>query len=196
MELNEKLIKLRKREKLSQEQLAERLGVTRQTISNWESATTKPDITQLKNISQIFNTSIDELVDNNIRNIIEKKISNAEKLTNKNTKSIKIIIITIYFIILSLLISFIIYCFTNKDFTDEYQMEITCTIDDKELFIDVSSEYDEDDIINNYILEIKEHYNGHTKSKEKYNAGNSVADAIDSIRYVKEILISQGAICK
>ena len=44
--------------------------------------------------------SIDELLDNNTKDIIEKKISNTEKLTNKTNKYIKITLITLYFIIL------------------------------------------------------------------------------------------------
>lgn len=98
--------------------------------------------------------------------------------------------------ILSLLIGFIIYCFTNKDFTDEYQTEITCTLDNIELYLEISSELTEDDIISNYILEIRERKAGHTKLSEKHDAGDSIADAIDTIRYTKEILIKQGAVCK
>lgn len=54
MELGNKIIKLRKREKLSQESLADKLNVARQTISNWELNITKPDINQIKKISKIF----------------------------------------------------------------------------------------------------------------------------------------------
>ena len=51
MKFGEKLIKLRKEKKLSQEQLAEELGVTRQTISNWENYKNYPDIAMLTKIS-------------------------------------------------------------------------------------------------------------------------------------------------
>ena len=93
--LGNKLVKLRKENKLSQDSLADKLGITRQTISNWELNITKPDIVQIKNISEIFNISIDELLDNNTKDIIEKKISNTEKLTNKTNKYIKITLITL-----------------------------------------------------------------------------------------------------
>ena len=108
MNLGKKITNLRKKEKITQEKFAELIGVTRQTISNWESNITKPDINQIKEISKIFNISIDELVDNNIRDIIEKKISKTEELTNKSTKNIKIIIITMYFIILIGVVIFLI----------------------------------------------------------------------------------------
>lgn len=49
--LGNKLVKLRKENKLSQDSLADKLGITRQTISNWELNITKPDIVQIKNIS-------------------------------------------------------------------------------------------------------------------------------------------------
>ena len=54
MTLNEKLLSLRKKEGLSQESLAEKLGVTRQTISNWESGQTSPDLLQAGKISEIY----------------------------------------------------------------------------------------------------------------------------------------------
>ncbi len=66
MTLNEKLLQLRKKEGLSQESLAEKLGVTRQTISNWESGQTTPDLLQAGKISGIFKISLDELVDNRL----------------------------------------------------------------------------------------------------------------------------------
>lgn len=109
MKLGNKITKLRKRDKLSQEALADKVGVTRQTISNWELNVTTPDTNQIKKLSKIFNTSIDELLDNDIRDIIEKKLSNTEELTNKTRKNIKAIVIILYSIILLFLISIIVY---------------------------------------------------------------------------------------
>lgn len=132
MNLGNKITKLRKKEKISQEILAEKIGVTRQTISNWELNTTKPDVEQIKKISKIFDVSIDELLDNDIRDIMEKKISNTEKLTNKNTKNIKILLITLYFIILAFFIWIIIYYSTKKDFTNMYQNVWVCSLEYEE----------------------------------------------------------------
>lgn len=58
MDLSNKILELRKKEKLSQEQLAEKLNVTRQTISNWKLNQTATDINQTKCITKIFNVSI------------------------------------------------------------------------------------------------------------------------------------------
>ena len=128
MNLGNKIIKLRKRDKLSQEMLADKIGVSRQTISNWELNVTKPDTEYIKKISKIFGISIDELLDNDIRDIMEKKISNTEKLTNKNTKNIKIVLVTLYFIILAGLIYIIVYYSNKRDFTNIYQNVYKCTL--------------------------------------------------------------------
>ena len=62
--LGNKIVELRKKAKLSQEQLAEKIEVTRQTISNWELGETNPDIVQAKKIAETFNISLDELTNN------------------------------------------------------------------------------------------------------------------------------------
>ena len=67
MDFNEKLLQLRKSHKLSQEKLAEKLNVSRQTISKWELGESSPDLKQSKQLSKIFNISLDELVNNEIK---------------------------------------------------------------------------------------------------------------------------------
>lgn len=62
--LGEKIYDYRKKNAMSQEALAEKLGVARQTVSNWETGETSPNPEQLKLLSQLFNVSIDELLDN------------------------------------------------------------------------------------------------------------------------------------
>lgn len=65
MEFNEKLKELRKQHNMTQEQLAEKLYVSRTAISKWESGKGYPNIESLKNISKTFSVSIDELLSNN-----------------------------------------------------------------------------------------------------------------------------------
>lgn len=60
--LSEKIYTLRKKCGLSQEQLAEQLGVSRQAVSKWESGTALPEIDKLILLSEYFNVSIDYLV--------------------------------------------------------------------------------------------------------------------------------------
>jgi len=62
MILADKIINLRKKEGWSQEQLAEKIGVSRQSISKWESAQSIPDMNKLLILAEIFNVSTDFLL--------------------------------------------------------------------------------------------------------------------------------------
>lgn len=109
MKLGDKIFKLRKQNGLSQEELGEKTDVTRQTISNWELGETNPNPEQLKLLSKALNVSIDDLLDNNIKNVLIKKVSNTERLTETAVKTIKYIGI-IFAIILAIdFITFIIF---------------------------------------------------------------------------------------
>ena len=70
MKLGENILKLRKECKLSQEQLSEKVNVTRQTISNWELGETSPNPEQLKLLSKALNVSVDELLNNDIQMVL------------------------------------------------------------------------------------------------------------------------------
>ena len=63
MELGKKIKQLRFKAGLTQEQLAERLGIGPQSVSKWENAVSMPDITALPLLAEIFGVSIDELFD-------------------------------------------------------------------------------------------------------------------------------------
>ena len=80
MKLANKLLELRKKKGISQEELAEKIEVTRQTISNWETGETSPNLEQAAKLSQFYQVSLDELVGNDIQNIALAKMSNVEKL--------------------------------------------------------------------------------------------------------------------
>ena len=195
--LGNKLVKLRKENKLSQDSLADKLGITRQTISNWELNITKPDIVQIKNISEIFNISIDELLDNNTKDIIEKKISNTEKLTNKTNKYIKITLITLYFIILIFLIIITIYFFNKKDFTNDYQTSFRCN--NNKIIYDVSIDnyYNSENGNTSFdIVVFKCNDADGTCNYERFNAGSTIEEALKSLNTIKKIIIDQGATCK
>lgn len=62
MEFNEKLQELRKQKKLTQEQLAQQLYVSRTAISKWEAGRGCPSLDSLKEISKYFSVSLDELL--------------------------------------------------------------------------------------------------------------------------------------
>ena len=80
MNLGNNLIEARKKSGFSQEKIAEKLGVSRQTISKWETGETLPDVYQAKKLSKIYNLSLDELMDFNLElNKIEKEIENSNE---------------------------------------------------------------------------------------------------------------------
>lgn len=65
MELNEKIAKLRKGLGLSQEELAEAVGVSRQAVSKWETGQSAPDLEKLVLLCRVFSVSADELLETN-----------------------------------------------------------------------------------------------------------------------------------
>jgi len=76
MELGSQIKKYRKRDKISQEELAEKIYVSRQSISNWENDRSYPDIHNIMMMSVIFKVSIDDLVQGDVnvmKHDIDKK---------------------------------------------------------------------------------------------------------------------------
>ena len=82
MSIGIKIKQLRKEKKITQEELAEMLGITSRAISQWECERTYPDITLLPLLANIFNVSIDYLLGVNINNNIDK-INNYIDESNK-----------------------------------------------------------------------------------------------------------------
>ena len=62
--LSEKIYSLRRKSGLSQEQLAEKIGVSRQAISKWEGGLSTPELEKLRALSECFQITIDELTEN------------------------------------------------------------------------------------------------------------------------------------
>ena len=129
MDLGNKISDLRKKANLSQEKLAEKLGVTRQTISKWELGETAPDILQAKKLSKIFNVSLDELTDNDIKNVLEAKVSNTEKLAGMIIKILKIIgvIAIIYFVLM--IIGLVLFMVFPEEHSSTNVQTISATMD-------------------------------------------------------------------
>ena len=72
MEIGKQIQKYRAAKRISQEELADRIYVTRQTLSNWETGKTYPDINSLLRLSDLFHISLDELVKGDIQAMEEK----------------------------------------------------------------------------------------------------------------------------
>ena len=119
--IGEKIISERKKHKLNQEDLAELIGVTRQTISNWELNETSPDLKQAQKLSDIFNISMDELIGK--KNIILAKIDKTERNSNLIINLIKTFGITLGTLIFILVCIIGIYFYT----TNYYESELIST---------------------------------------------------------------------
>ncbi|MBQ8038620.1 MAG: helix-turn-helix transcriptional regulator [Lachnospiraceae bacterium] len=121
MEFHNKLYHLRKQKGLSQEELANRLNVSRQTISKWEVGDSTPDMEKLIAISDMFQISLDELVMDKVQTQTGETPSKAEivnelkekVLTDENKKKakkvLKIAAIILGVIVLIDVISMIVY---------------------------------------------------------------------------------------
>ena len=103
MKFCDKLIDLRKKNGFSQEELGEKLGVTRQTISKWELGDLTPEMDKIIELGKIFNVDIDELVCNN------KIDKGSKKNINKRENIVKVTLVILLILILSSLLFIFIY---------------------------------------------------------------------------------------
>ena len=85
IKLADRLVALRKENKLSQEALAEKLGLSRQSISKWERAEASPDTDNLIALAELYGMSLDELLGNEPVKV-EKSEKSTEKKDNKLLK--------------------------------------------------------------------------------------------------------------
>ena len=145
MKLGEKILELRKKSGLSQEQLGEKINVTRQTISNWELGETSPNPEQLKLISKELNISIDELLDNDIQLVLVEKVSNTEKLAGLVLKFLKYLGIAFIVFLIIDIASLILFTYVKSnnggvDVNMTHEVELQCSIEEKDYIITVGSD--------------------------------------------------------
>ena len=107
MSLGNMILELRKKKGLSQEQLGEKVNVTRQTISNWELNETTPNPEQLKLLSKALEVSIDEPLGHDFTSIIEIKLNKIDGNVIKNNNLLKVMFVIIV-VIVAITISFIL----------------------------------------------------------------------------------------
>lgn len=147
MKLGENIFKLRKEYNLSQEQLAEKINVTRQTISNWELGETAPNPEQLKLLSKELNISIDELLNNDIKPVLVEKVSNTEKLAGLIIKILKVmgILFIVGFVVIILLSVFFGSRQSSKTEKTEQTVQLSCVLNNEKY--EYLIEYDQNDNI-------------------------------------------------
>ena len=183
MEIGKKITVLRKNNKLSQEDLAEKLGVTRQTISKLELGQTYPSINQAKELSKIFNISLDELVNNDIKNLLVEKTSNTEKLAGIIINILKVIgILFVIFIVINLVL-IVIFNISRKSIivSNVDSVKLNCRIDNNNYLIEIGSDgyFNCSNCTKELQLEIKDNYvdfsdiNKTAKTIEKYFDNNN-----------------------
>ena len=85
MELNEKLLSLRKKNKLTQAQVAEALDVSRQAISNWETGAVLPSTDNLKALSRLYQVPADSLL-NDDTDLFAGSVEKTAENNNTNSK--------------------------------------------------------------------------------------------------------------
>lgn len=112
MEIEKKLKEARANAGLTQEQVAEKIMVSRQTISNWENGKSLPDIVSVMNLSDLYQISLDELLkgDTKIKEKIEKDV--------KVAKDNKRLILTTAILLFAVAIIYSISAFVGGAFYD------------------------------------------------------------------------------
>ena len=97
MGLDERLLELRKKEHLSQEEVADKLNVSRQTVSKWETGQSTPDFDKILPLCELFNISTDELIKGEKEDEERVVVNNTTEIRKKRAKGIGIGILS-YFI--------------------------------------------------------------------------------------------------
>ena len=184
MNLGNKILQLRKKNGLSQEQLGEVVDVTRQTISNWELGETSPNPEQLKLLSKALNVSIDELLNNDVKSVIIDKVSNTEKLAGIIIKILKVIgiLFVIYFIIgiLAIFLFSVKKESSTETITSNQTTQLECTIDNKTYRYMIETDSDD-----NLIEASGSKYIENILTNKKFNRGKIMIEYINS--YFKDI---------
>jgi transcriptional regulator with XRE-family HTH domain len=146
MNLGKVLQDLRKNKNISQEEMADTLNVSRQTISNWENSKSYPDIISLMKLCDIYKISLDDLFKDN-----QDLLDNIKKNENKKKKNI-IICISIIILLILLLLYFVFF----KDYfynISSIKSEVQMIMNNKDSFVEIkkSKLYNKDEMTNNYI---------------------------------------------
>ncbi len=181
MEISNKIQVLRKKAGISQEELAEKVGVARQTISKWELGETSPDLKQSKKMCAIFNISLDELFKNKQVDTFEIKVSNIDNLYRKPLK-IKSLIRILFIIIIIFTIGLVITFSVKKYLLSrriQREQSINCILHNEKY--SYKFRFYED---SGYVIEAGgDAYLAHITDLEEYKDANQALAKIDA--YVK-----------
>ena len=121
------ILNCRKEKGLTQEQLAEKLGVTSKSISRWENGNTMPDYSLLKDLCNELNINVNELLSGEKikgNDYMNKSEENLIKLRKQIDKRKKILTIISYVFIAIIIIVFILNIVLNRIFPDDRHWNI------------------------------------------------------------------------
>ena len=112
MEISEKLKEARQKIGMTQDQIAEKIMVSRVTVSNWENGKSLPDIVSLISLSDLYGISLDELVKG------DSKMTEKVKKDAKDAESNKRLILTVAVLIIAVLLVYAISIVIGGGFRD------------------------------------------------------------------------------
>lgn len=146
MNLGKTLQDLRKNKNITQEEMADTLNVSRQTISNWENSKSYPDILSLMMLCEIYKISLDDLFKDN------EDLLNNIKMTEKKKKNTIILCISTIIILILALLYFVFFkdCLNN---ISNIKSEVEMIINNNDSFVEIkkSKLYNKDEMTENYI---------------------------------------------
>ena len=122
MTLGNNIKRIRKEEKLSQEDFAEMFCVTRQTVSNWENSKSYPDLETIIKISDSFEISLDILLKEDITMV--KTIDNEVKSTRKYARALTVIATIFVLLIGSFAVYSMMYFNAKNDLENNFQEQL------------------------------------------------------------------------
>lgn len=146
MNLGKTLQDLRRNKNISQEEIADALNVSRQTISNWENSKSFPDIISLMTMCDIYEISLDDLIKDN-----KNLLSNIKK--NESKKRYTVILCISIVIILILYLLYFVFFKNYFHNISNIKREIQMVINNKNSLIEIkkSKFYNQDEMTDNYI---------------------------------------------
>ncbi len=146
--LNEKIKSLRKQKGITQEELAIRLNVVRQTVSKWEKGLSVPDADMLIRIADIFEISVSELLGANIeneigRNEIADQLSRInEQLALKNRR-VKLVLKVILGIIIGIIVLDICLVLVGMVSFYSFKNDYTTISSESEIIVPSEQDYEQ-----------------------------------------------------
>lgn len=123
MNIGERLLELRKQKGLSQEEVADQVGVTRQTVSKWEVGESKPDFDKIIPLCDLFSITTEELLRGE-KGKEEQQVSKEEVYDRRKIKRKTAMVLSISIFLYFLSISWIILASSFEFMSDEFMVSV------------------------------------------------------------------------